>query len=86
MIDAFSTEHTAVRRRLVAHPRLVAWVVLSTVLIALILLASAGRELNAAQYLGLAAVALVTAAIGVALVFVDGADGDEDSVGVQREP
>ena len=74
------------RRRLAAHPRLAAWVVLSTVLIALILLTSAGRELNAAQYLGLAAVALVTAAIAVALVFVDGTDGDQDSVGIQREP
>jgi hypothetical protein len=61
-------------------------VVLSAVLVALILVTSVGRELNAAQVLGLAAVALVTAAIAVALVFVDGTDGDEDLVGVQREP
>ncbi len=86
MIDASPTDQTPVRRRLAAHLRLVAWVVLSSVLIALIFLTSVGRELNAAQYLGLAAVALVTAAVAVALVFVDGTDGDGNSVGSQHEP
>ena len=62
------------RTTLAGHPRFFAWVGLSLVLVALILLASLGRELQVSQYLGLAAVAVVTAGISVALVFDDERD------------
>ena len=62
------------RAALAGHPRILGWLALSLLLIALTLVASLGRELQVPQYLGLAVVAIVTAAISVALVFNDERD------------
>ncbi len=53
----------------VRHPAVGAFVVLAVVLVACVLLVSAGRALDPVQYLGLIAAALGTAAAAVLLVY-----------------
>lgn len=54
------------------HPAIVAFVVLSAVLIGLVLLVSMGRALGLIQYLGLIAVSIATAAFAVVLMSENG--------------
>ncbi len=55
-----------------------AFLVLATVLTALVFMVSVGRSLGAAQYAGLVAVAVVTAAFAVGLMYAD-ADSDDSA-------
>jgi len=59
------------------RPAVIAFLVLAAVLTTLVFLVSAGRALSVAQYAGLAAVAVVTAAFAVWLMYAD--SGPEDS-------
>ena len=53
----------------IRRPAVVAFLVLAAVLIALVFLVSAGRALGVAQSAGLVAVAVVTAAFAVGLMY-----------------
>ena len=53
----------------IRRPAVVAFLVLAAVLIALVFLVSAGRALGVVQYAGLVAVAVVTAAFSVGLMY-----------------
>lgn len=53
------------------RPAVIAFLSLAAVLIALVFMVSAGRALGPVQYLGLVAVAMVTAAFAVWLMFAD---------------
>lgn len=59
------------------RPAVIAFLVLAAVLTTLVFLVSAGRALSVAQYAGLAAVAVVTAAFAAWLMYAD--SGPEDS-------
>ena len=61
------------------RPAVVAFLVLATVLLALVFLVSAGRALGVLQYLGLAAVAVVTAAFAVGLMYAGQGSGDTEA-------
>ena len=67
------------RLTLLRRPAVVAFLVLAAVLTTLVFLVSAGRALGAAQYLGLAAVAMVTAAVAVGLMYADQEPGDTEA-------
>ena len=58
------------------RPAVLAFLVLATVLIALVFMASVGRALGAVQYAGLVAVAVATAAFAVGLMYT-GAESDD---------
>ena len=60
------------------RPRLAAWAVLSAVFVALVLIVSLGRELDAWQYIGLSAVAVAIAGLSVALTFSRSDDPEFD--------
>lgn len=66
------------RFALILRPAVVAFLVLAAVLIALVFMVSAGRALGLVQYLGLVAVAVVTAAFAVGLMYADDGSGDTD--------
>ena len=61
------------------RPAVIAFLVLAAVLTALIFMVSAGRALGVAQYAGLVAVAVVTAAFAVGLMYADSGSGDSES-------
>lgn len=54
------------------NPAIVAFIVISAVLIGLVLLVSMGRALGLIQYIGLIAVSIATAAFAVVLMREDG--------------
>ena len=60
------------------YPRLVAWATMSAIFVALVLVVSLGRELDAWQYLGLSAVAIAVAGLSVALTFSRSDDPEFD--------
>ena len=60
------------------RPRLAAWAALSAVFVALVLIVSLGRELDAWQYIGLSAVAVAIAGLSVALTFSRSDDPEFD--------
>lgn len=60
------------------RPAVLAFLVLAAVLIALVFMASMGRALGVAQYAGLVAVAVVTAAFTVGLMYT-GAESDDSA-------
>ena len=60
------------------RPRLIAWAVLSTVFVALVLIVSLGRELDVWQYVGLSAVAVAIAGLSVALTYSRSDDPEFD--------
>lgn len=72
--DVLRTRFTRVRR-----PAVVAFLALAAVLTALVFLVSAGRALGIAQYLGLVAVAVATAALTVWLMYADHGPGDTEA-------
>jgi len=57
----------------------IAFLVLAAVLTALVFMVSVGRALGVAQYAGLVAVAVVTAALGVGLMYADSGSDDTES-------
>lgn len=61
------------------RPAVIAFLVLAAVLTALVFMVSAGRALGVAQYAGLVAVAVVTAAFAVGLMYADSGSGDSES-------
>lgn len=61
------------------RPAVIAFLVLAVVLTALVFMVSAGRALGVAQYAGLVAVAVVTAAFAVGLMYADSGSGDSES-------
>ena len=63
----------------IRRPAVVAFLVLAAVLIALVFLVSAGRALGVAQYAGLVAVAVVTAAFAVGLMYAGREPDDPES-------
>lgn len=67
------------RLRFPLRPAVVAFLVLAAVLTALVFVVSAGRALGAAQYAGLVAVAVVTAAFAVGLMYADSGSGNSGS-------
>lgn len=64
------------RLALFRRPAVIAFLVLAAVLTALVFMVSAGRALGIAQYAGLVAVAVVTAAFAVGLMYTDSGSGD----------
>ncbi|MCY3749663.1 MAG: hypothetical protein OXG64_10245 [Chloroflexi bacterium] len=60
------------------RPAVIAFLVLAAVLTALIFMVSVGRALSVAQYAGLVAVAVVTAAFAVWLMYADSGSGDSE--------
>lgn len=66
------------RLTLLRRPAVIAFLVLATVLTALVFMVSIGRALGAAQYAGLVAVAVVTAAFAVGLMYADSDSGDSE--------
>ena len=58
---------------------MIAFLVLAAVLTALVFMVSAGRALGVAQYAGLVAVAVVTAAFAVGLMYADSGSGDSEA-------
>lgn len=61
------------------RPAVIAFLVLAAVLTVLVFLVSAGRALSVAQYAGLAAVAVVTAAFAIWLMHADSGVDDSES-------
>jgi len=67
------------RLALFRRPAVIAFLVLAAVLTALVFMVSVGRALGVAQYAGLVAVAVVTAALGVGLMYADSGSDDTES-------
>ena len=67
------------RLTLLLRPAVIAFLVLAAVLTALVFVVSAGRALDVAQYAGLVAVAVVTAAFAVGLMYAESGSGDPES-------
>ena len=61
------------------RPAVIAFLVLAAVLTALVFMVSVGRALGVAQYAGLVAVAVVTAALAVGLMYADSEADDSES-------
>ncbi len=61
------------------RPAVIAFLVLAAVLTALVFMVSLGRALDVAQYAGLVAVAVVTAAFAVGLMYAGSGSGDSES-------
>ena len=76
---AWTVTFCAPRFATLRRPAVVAFLVLATVLIALVFLVSAGRALGVLQYLGLVAVAVVTAAFAVGLMYAGQGSGDTEA-------
>ncbi len=67
------------RLTLLRRPAVMAFLVLAAVLTALVFMISAGRALGVVQYAGLVAVAVVTAAFAVGLMYAESGPDDSES-------